>query len=326
MTLPPATLPPEYLALKRKLMSAHKVEFASLRRHDLRLRLIEIVTFVLVWIGSAALTLSASFLPLVPLRLPLQFIGIFLSGLALLVFFMEIHEGMHSLLFKNKILNDLVAFLFCVPLFLSLTGATMLHLRHHRYLGEQGDPDEYRFYAKTKLGLWALYYGRLFIAPFIYIFLIPVLGYRLGTIQQRLRILSEWTLMLCVYFFIFIRIPFSVLWLVWILPSAITGFLIGLWGLVQHALTNASDPLLATRSVHASPLVSFCFINQNYHFEHHLFPEIPSYHLKRVYQVIWQQLPYALAADSYTGFLLEFIRLSFKLEDKPIGYTDLIGW
>ncbi|NWF65447.1 MAG: fatty acid desaturase, partial [Chloroflexi bacterium] len=105
-----------------------------------------------------------------------------------------------------------------------------------------------------------------------------------------------------------------------------TGFLIGLWGLAQHALTNASDPLLASRSVHANPLVSFCFINQNYHLEHHLFPEVPSYHLKKVYEVTWQQLPYALSSNSYIGFLRDFIRLSVKLEDKPIGYTEIIGW
>ncbi len=326
MSLPPATLPPEYLPLKRKLMSGHKAEFASLRRHDLHLRFLEIAVFFLVWICGAALTLFASSLSPISIRVPLQGIGIFLCGLALFVFFLEVHEGMHSILFKNAFLNDLVSFLFCLPLFLSLTGSTILHLRHHRYIGGQGDPDEYRFYAKTKLGLWALYYGRLFIAPLIYIFLIPILGYRHGTSKQRLRILAEWTLMIGVYILVFTQIPFSTLWLIWLVPSAVTGFLIGLWGLVQHAFTNASDPLLASRSVHTSPLVSFCFINQNYHLEHHLLPEIPSYHLKHVYEMTWKQLPYALSADSYTGFMLEFIRLSFTLEDKPIGYTEIIGW
>lgn len=326
MTLPPATLPPEYIPLKRKLMSEHKAEFASLRKHDLRLRMLEIITFLFVWIGGAALTLFATSLSPIGIRLSLQGVGIFLCGLALFVFFMEVHEGMHSILFKNAFLNDFISFLFCLPLFLSLTGSTILHLRHHRYLGERGDPDEYRFYAKNRLGLWMLYYGRMFVAPLIYVFLIPVLGYRQGTGRQRLHILAEWALMIFVYILTFTQIPFLTLWLVWIVPSAVTGFLIGLWGLVQHAFTNASDPLLGSRSVHASPAVSFCFLNQNYHLEHHLFPEIPSYHLKRVYEVIWKQLPYALSADSYTGFMLEFLRMSFKLEDKPIGYTELIGW
>lgn len=326
MSLPPATLPPEYLPLKRKLMSEHKDEFASFRKEDVRLRLVEIVTFFFVWLGGAALTLFAASLSTLWLKLPLMALGIFLSGLAFFVFFLEVHEGMHSVLFKNKLLNDLVSFLFCLPLFMSLTGAVILHLRHHRYLGGQGDPDEYRFYAKTKLGLMLLYYGRVLIAPLIYVFLIPVLGYRHATPRQRRRILLEFAGMFAFYVAIFSYIPFKVLLLVWLIPTFVTGFLIGLWGLAQHALTDASDPLLASRSVHAGPLVSFCFINQNYHLEHHLFPEVPSYHLKKVYEVTWQQLPYALFSDSYIGFLRDFIRLSLRLEDKPIGYTEIIGW
>ncbi|MCC7119352.1 MAG: fatty acid desaturase [Anaerolineales bacterium] len=326
MSLPPATLPPEYLPLKRKLMGERKDEFASFRKEDVRLRLFEIVTFLFVWLGGATLTLFGASLSTLWLKVPLMALGIFLCGLALFVFFLEVHEGMHSLLFKNKLLNDLVSFLFCLPLFMSLTGAVILHLRHHRYLGEKGDPDEYRFYAKTKLGLMLLYYGRMFIAPTIYIFLIPVLGYRHATSRQRRRIFLEFAVMLIFYFIIFSHIPLMTLLFIWLIPSFVAGFLVGLWGLAQHAFTNASDPLLASRSIHASPLVSFCFINQNYHFEHHLFPEVPSYHLKKVYEVTWGQLPYALYSDSYIGFLREFIRLSFKLEDKPIGYTEIIGW
>src|SRR5688572_11768274 len=210
MALPPATLPPEYLPLKRKVMSEHKSEFASLRKQDVALRLMEIVTFLFVWLGGAALTLFALNLPQLSIRFALQGIGIFLCGLSFFVLFLEVHEGMHSILFKNKLLNDLVSFLFCLPLFMSLTGAVVLHLRHHRYVGEEQDPDEYRFYAKTRLGLWLLYYGRVFIAPLIYVFLIPVLGYRHSTRRQRTRLILEWALMLCVYGFIFTRVPFSI--------------------------------------------------------------------------------------------------------------------
>ena len=45
-----------------------------------------------------------------------------------------------------------------------------------------------------------------------------------------------------------------------------------------------------------------------------------------IYEVTWQQLPYALSSDSYIGFMRDFIRLSIKLEDRPIGYTEIIGW
>ena len=324
--LAPATLPPEYLPLKLRLMEAHKDDFAALRKQDARLRLLEIFIFLGLWIAAATLTLAAPAFASGLVQIILQGIGIFFSGVALLTFFMQVHEGMHSILFKNKLLNDWVSWLFCLPFFLSYTASTVLHLRHHRYLGAQQDPDEYRFYAKTRLGLWLLYYGRLFVAPTIYIILIPVLGYRCGTTKQRIRILAELGSMLSVYMLVFRAIPFPALLLAWLLPSIFTGFLIGLWGLAQHAMTDASDPLLASRSVHANPVVSFCFINQNYHLEHHLFPEIPSYHLKRAFQITWKQLPYALVARSYSGFMLDFMLSSFKLEDRSIGYTELLGW
>ena len=317
----PATLPPEYIPLKRRLMSAHRDEFAALRQQDLRLRLFEIAVFVLAWVGGITLTLFASTLPAVGLRWPLQALGIFAGGVALFVFFLEAHEGMHNLLFKPKLLNDCAAFLFCLPLFLSYSGATLLHRVHHRYLGSRDDPDEYRFYAKTRLGLWLLYYGRLFVAPLAYVVLIPILGYRYGTTLLRRRILLEIMLMLAIYLLIFTSVPLGVLWLTWLLPSALAGFLIGLWGVAQHAFNDGDDPLLASRSIRAVPLVTFCFINQNYHLEHHLFPEIPSYHLGRACRLIWPQLPYLLVANSYSGFMLEFVRASLKLENRLLGYT-----
>jgi fatty acid desaturase len=58
-----------------------------------------------------------------------------LSGLA--------HEGSHYILFRNRILNDLVSDLFCMfPLFASIYHYRLQHLAHHQFVNDPDrDPD-----------------------------------------------------------------------------------------------------------------------------------------------------------------------------------------
>jgi fatty acid desaturase len=277
-------------------------------------------------IGGAITSLSAWILqPGLP-RLSLQIIGVSISGISLNVFFMLVHEGMHSVLFRNKYANYFGATLFAIPLFFSYTAFRVLHLRHHRFLGERLDPDEYKFYARSPFALWVLHYLRITIAPYLYIILIPILAMRYATMKERSLIVTEYFLLACFYIFIFHQISLLVLLMIWIIPACFTAYLIGLWGLTQHALTDAGDPLLASRSVLAHPIVAFCFINQNYHLEHHLFPEVPSYHLKDLHRLITHRLPHALRVRSYLSFLSQFILASVRQDEGFIGLIELTGW
>lgn len=323
--LPPATVPPEYQALKRKLMDGAEQQFAALRKLDGRLRWAEILIFLLVWVGSATLTLFSLSVPGL-MGWGLRVVGIIVSGVALNVFFLLVHEGMHSILFKDSRANYWFAVLLSWPLFFSYTAFRVLHLRHHRYLGQREDPDEYTFYAKNKLSLWALHYFRFTGAAYLYLFTIPLMAFRYATSTERMRIVLEYLFLAVFCVILFRSIPFVVLLHIWLLPAAVTAYIIGVWGLTQHALTDPNDPLLASRSVQAHPLVAFCFIYENYHLEHHLFPEIPSYHLKRTHDLIWPRLPHALAVNSYLGFLVRFIFASIKLDERPIGLVELTGW
>lgn len=323
--LSPAAVPPEYLAIKRRLMQGFEKEFATLRKLDARLRLAEIIIFLLVWVGSATLTLFALGLSSV-LGIGLKIIGILASGVALNVFFLLVHEAMHSMLFKKRHANYWLAVWMALPLFFSYTAFRVLHLRHHRYLGGKQDPDEYAIFASSRLMLWGLHYFRFTGAPYLYLIIIPFMALKYATQPERLRILMEYGILAVFLMVAFANIPFVVLLHIWILPACFTAYIIGLWGLTQHALNDPSDPLLASRSVEAHPLVAFCFIYENYHLEHHLFPEIPSYHLKRVHQLIQPRLPRALVVKSYLGFLMRFIFASVRLDEHPIGLVELTGW
>ena len=68
-----------------------------------------------------------------------------------------------------------------------------------------------------------------------------------------------------------------------------------------------------------NPLIAFFLLNENYHLEHHLFPEIPSYHLPRLHQLIWPKLPRAVSGHSYLAFLATFFRATPRMDETPIG-------
>ena len=86
-------------------------------------------------------------------------------------------------------------------------------------------------------------------------------------------------------------VPFHTLALVWLIPLVIVGYMTNIRGFTQHGMTDAHDPLLASRSMHPNRIVSLLLLNENLHLEHHLFPEIPSYNLPRLQRLIEPRLP-----------------------------------
>ncbi len=97
------------------------------------------------------------------------------------------------------------------------------------------------------------------------------------------------------------------------------GMFAAIRGFSQHALTDDSDPYLGSRTMISNPILAFILLQENYHVEHHLFPEIPSYHLPQLHRLIWPKLPRAVSGGSYLAFLGKFFRATARREDVPIG-------
>lgn len=62
---------------------------------------------------------------------------------------------------------------------------------------------------------------------------------------------------------------------------------------MQHAglKNNVRDHRLSVRTVKMNPIFSFLNWNMEYHLEHHMFPTVPAYNLKKLSKVIKDQLP-----------------------------------
>ncbi len=272
--------------------------------------------FPLLWACGAALSLWAWRLPhqngSQAWTLGLWGLGLTASALALNASFLVMHEGTHFLLSRDRARNRWLGFLTGLPIFLSFTGYQVLHVRHHEFLGDPRDPDDYSNYTGHPAKVWALHWLRLLFAGYLYLVLVPLLAWRHGKAEHRRHMIREHLLLAAFYAAVFYLVPFRILAHAWLIPTFIANFLVNARGLTQHSLATAEDPLLASRSIRTRRWIAFLYLNENYHLEHHLYPAVPFYHLPRLHAMLADRLPRALVVPSYTWFVWAFMKASLR--------------
>lgn len=295
-------------------------ELEPLRQLSTLARVRELVFFVALLGLGVALTLAGGMQALpVGVQRVLPVMGIICSAVGLNAFVLLLHEGMHHTLFRQPRWNRWVSVLLGMPLLISFTAYQVMHLRHHHFLGDPRDPDDYANYTASPLRLQLMHCGRLLFGAFLYLLLIPLLAWRHGSKADRIRLLQEYALMAAVWIVVLATVPWITIGLVWGLPVILVGYLTNLRGFAQHGITDAHDPLLASRTIHPHPVVEFCLLNENYHLEHHLFPEVPSYSLPQLHRLIEPQLPRRVTGTSYLAFLARFAWAAVTRNNTPIG-------
>jgi fatty acid desaturase/membrane-associated phospholipid phosphatase len=245
--------------------------------------------------------------------------GVIVSAVALNAFVLLMHDGMHSTLFRNRTANWLGSVLLGSTFLMSFTAYRIMHSRHHKFLGDPRDPDDYHNYVRPRAVLWSLHFVRLTVGSLLYLALIPILALKYGSDEERVRVLGEYGFLLAVYSVLLRFVPGHVLWCAWLVPLLIVGSLTAIRGFTQHGITDAADPFLASRTVLPNPIIGFFLLHENFHLEHHLFPEVPSYHLPHLHRLIWGKLPRAVSSRGYLGFLAKFLRATPGMDETPIG-------
>jgi len=247
------------------------------------------------------------------------------SGLCLAAFFLLMHEGTHGTLSRFRPLNRFLGTLTGLPIFLGFSGYRVLHLRHHDNLGGPDDPDEYENLSRRPAILLGLQVFRLTIGSYLYLALIPILGWKHGTRRDRWNILLDTLVHGVVYTVAFHWLPWSILFPAWIAPTLAANVLTNARGLAQHGIADPSDPYLASRSIRPSPWVRLAYLNENYHLEHHLFPGVPHYHLHDLHRILRPRLPRALWIPGYVWFLKRFFFALRTGNLSPIGHVENHG-
>jgi fatty acid desaturase/membrane-associated phospholipid phosphatase len=296
-------------------------ELAELRALDWRKRAAELTVFAGLWGAGAALALASLLRAPAPAAWLGAAAGVLLCAVGINAFVLLLHEGMHSTLFDRPWLNHAVSVLCGGLVLMSFSAYRVMHTRHHLYLGDPRDPDDYHNYTGRRCLVWCLHYMRLVVGTFLYIVLIPVFALRFGSRTNRIAIALEYLLLMPAWIVFATIVPGPVLLAVWGLPVLLVAYFTSIRGFTQHGITVADDPFLASRSIRPSRLVAFCLLNENFHLEHHLFPEIPSYNLARLNALVDDRIPYRVTGASYLEFIGRFLSATPRMREEPIGLT-----
>lgn len=281
-----------------------------------------LVFFPLLWGAGAWLNVAALSQGDPWIRYPQIALGTVILALALNAFFLVLHEGCHHVLSRNGFVNRWVSMLYCLPLFMSFNAYRTIHLAHHENLGGAGDPDNYDNFSGDPKRVLLLQAVRLSVGAILYLVAIPILSWKRQDAPRRRGMLEEYLVFLAVYALAFALVPFPVMLVVVLLPLLPANFLVNVRGLTQHTVTDSKDPYMASRSVRCHPLVTFLYMNENYHLEHHLFPSIPCDRMGDLRRILDRRWPRALIAPSYTWFLARFFRALAKMDPTPIGVIE----
>jgi fatty acid desaturase len=321
MTMAASSHAESTVRLRHTLSVGLEPTLSALRRLRPRRRVAEIVFFAALW-GTGILLGIQGLQSSGWTAWILRAASIAVSAAALNAFYLLSHEGHHALLFRRPRVNHGANVALCVPLLHSPSAYRVLHELHHRHLGGPGDPDDYRNYTSSARARWALQWVRLTIGTLVYMPLIPIVAWRRAEPEIRPRIALEYVGMAAIWTLAFWLIPFGVLAQVWLIPGVVVGYVSAVRALAQHALTEGDDPLLASRSVRSNRVVSFLLLNENYHLEHHLFPEIPSYNLPRLRAALQSRLPHTIESPSYSRFLAGFVGRSLRGDESVLGFQE----
>jgi fatty acid desaturase len=294
-------------------------EISALRLPSVATRLGELALFASLWIAGGAAVMHGLTLAGGAAHWLLRVAGTFVIALALHMIALLLHDGVHHALFRDRHVNRWASVLLGGCVLMSSSAYQAMHERHHVFLGDPRDPDDYHNYSGDARIVWVMHYTRLLLGTFLYIALIPVMVMKRATRAEQRRMFAEYALLAGAYALLWMYAPRDVLVHAWLIPILPAGLMFNIRSLAAHGLTDPSDPLLASRSIDAHPVVAFFFRNENYHLEHHLFPEVPSYNLKTVHRLVYPRMPRAATARSYLGFLARFVRQSMRLDETPIG-------
>ena len=152
----------ETLRIRKRLAREAANEFAAFTRYDGRKRAAELAVFLALagagfWVSIQARAVASA---------PMLIAGILVTAVALNTFPLLMHEGMHGLLFANRRWNWIASVLLGSTFLMSFSAYRVLHLRHHRYLGDPRDPDDYHNYSRSRPMVWTLHFVRLTVRAF----------------------------------------------------------------------------------------------------------------------------------------------------------------
>lgn len=215
-------------------------------------------------------------------QLPL-WAGSLINIVSMYYLFSPLHDALHRAVSRIGWVNDLVLFIVLLPITPGSTGffLRIMHMQHHRFANDpERDPD-YGTAHSIKGAFW-----KWFMWDFHYLFFyqkhkenMPKAGFRVSVIEP----IWMWALFAVLVWFY----PWEAIFL-WFLPVRMMAWLIAAVFMYlphfPHDVRHEDNPYRATLNRSGwdwllTPLMAY----QNWHLVHHLYPTVPFYRYKKVW-------------------------------------------
>jgi fatty acid desaturase len=234
------------------------------------------------------------------------------------------HDAAHFRLADNRALNDFLGQWLCAfPIASNLYAYRKVHLRHHRYLLTDRDPD--LSLSRPYPVVWSSFRRKL-LRDAAGISALVMRGYlevENGRNRLSLGRFARWSdretnrrraiaaAIIAMLFAAGYGFAFLALWMVPLL--IVYQVLLRIRGVLEHGAVEEGDGLRNARTiVSPDPFARFLLgpHHVSYHLEHHLYPGVPHYNLPALHRALAQDPRFARAmvGDSYLGALRECIR------------------
>ena len=213
----------------------------------------------------------------------------------------QVHEGSHYLLTRNKYLNDLICnFSFAYPIGIDVQTYRSVHLPHHQYLNEDKDPDlELYTYEKKQL-LSSIIKDFLGITAINRLKIYSNISRSTKKDKNKIKnfigkSIINLSIISILVLFCGLFNGFTLYISLWIFPTvSIFPIIIRMRTISEHSPSidnlNKNVPLFISRTTKCNFLEKYILGSQmEYHFEHHIFPNIPYRSQKLMHDMLWRK-------------------------------------
>jgi fatty acid desaturase len=292
-------------SLRRTLHRDHRDTVRRLHRLN-PLYNLKIGLFGLLWVAGAGLATASVAAPQAWLVWPVVWAlcttGLY--GAAILM-----HDGAHMLLARHREANAWLSFLCGAGVLISAEAYRVGHHQHHAATGTDADlGDAVAHVHRTGWSLAALVRLFLGVGTPLVVVGVAIGGWRKANAPQRARIALEYAL-IGIGFAAFLSLaPGPVVVHAWVVPFLIGGFVNNVRSLAEHTYTDREDDLRHSRTVLPARWVAWVQSHVNLHWEHHLFPQVPWYHLPELHRLTRPHRE-AIGVPTETSYLTWLVRV-----------------
>lgn len=270
---------------------------------------------------------------------------ILLAGIGLHTIGYTGHEALHLNLHRNRFLGFVLGlFVNSVIVGHYVVGFAVSHWNHHRFTNDEQDPD-HQLYADLRYFWQRILFSRArasstylrttfktaFGKDLGFEYRIPLKSWQLVFLAWQNLILQ--TSALVIALLLTWHFPLPMLACYWG-PFVVLYVYSGLRPFFEHAATDAGIPV-DSRS-RTAPLITFLEFGNNFHLEHHIYPQVPCYKLPRLHRRLkaldyyrdhaihlepsfWRFVRYAFQGSQYHTHQLEDQIDVFKLPGRGGG-------